>query len=343
LPGSQDRVSGNWITAERFKHGLELLGHQVALHETTLQPHGRLQRRLRDFAPDVALLLHAYRSGKPWQEEASGLGIPCVVLLTGTDVNVGLSDPVQAPVIAAVLDRAAAILAQDTAIVATLRASWPALAPRVHVLPPGISLGSDPYPVREQLSLAGDEVLLLCPAGIRPVKGVLELLELCEPLAGEGYRFRLLFCGPVLDAGYGERFRAALASRPWASYLGVVPPAAMPALLQQVDLVVSNSRSEGLPNALVEAATLGRPILASAISGNAAVVSPGHNGLLFRNRNDFVAALRSLLDDPARLRALSRPDPGRFAPERESAVLERLCQDILTVQCGAAEPTDVSA
>jgi len=338
-PG-QDLATGNWVTANRLAQGLTARGHVVELAAAG-EDVAALQSATTAAAPDLALLLHAWRSGRPWLATAAQL--PYAVLLTGTDVNVGLSDPVQAPVIAAVLDRAAAILAQDTAIVATLRASWPAIAPRVHFLPPGISLGSDPYPVREQLSLAGDEVLLLCPAGIRPVKGVLELLELCEPLAGEGYRFRLLFCGPVLDAGYGERFRAALASRPWASYLGVVPPAAMPALLRQADLVVSNSRSEGLPNALVEAATLGRPILASAISGNAAVVSPGRNGLLYRNRNDFLAALRSLLDDPARLRALSRPDPGRFAPERESVVLERLCQDILAVQCGAAEPTDVSA
>jgi L-malate glycosyltransferase len=338
-PG-QDPATGNWITAARLAQGMSARGHVVKLAAAG-EDVAALRAAATAAAPDLVLLLHAWRSGRPWLATAAAL--PYAVLLTGTDINAGISDPVQAPVIAAVLDGAAAILAQDPATVAALRTNWPALAPRVHFLPPGVTLGSDPYPLRDQLSLAGDERLLLCPAGIRPVKGVLELLELCDPLAREGYRFRLLFCGPVLDAGYGERFRAALAARPWASYLGVVAPAAMPALLRQVDLVVSNSRSEGLPNALVEAATLGRPILASAISGNAAVVNPGGNGLLFRNRREFLAALRSLLDDPARLQTLSRPAPGRFAPERESAVLERLCQEILTVQRGAPEPADLSA
>jgi glycosyltransferase involved in cell wall biosynthesis len=339
VPG-QDPATGNWVTATRLAQGLGARGHVVSLAAVG-EDGAALRTAITAADPDLALLLHAWRSGRPWL--ASAAALPYAVLLTGTDINAGISDPAQAPVIAAVLDRAAAILAQDPAIVETLRAHWPARAPRVHFLPPGISLGNAPYPLRDQVNIAGDERLLLCPAGIRPVKGVVELLELCDPLAGEGYRFRLLFCGPVLDAGYGERFRAELATRPWGSYLGVVAPAAMPALLRQVDLVVSNSRSEGLPNALVEAATLGRPILASAISGNAAVVNPGCNGLLFRNRSDFQATLRSLLDDPARLRALSRPDPERFAPERESTALENLCQELLAGQHGVPAAAHLSA
>lgn len=339
VPG-QDPATGNWVTANRLAQGMGARGHAVSLAAAGEDAEA-LHAATMAATPDVVLLLHAWRSGRLWLATAASL--PYAVLLTGTDINAGISDPEQAPVIAAVLDRAAAILAQDPATVETLRATWPALATRVHFLPPGISLGSTPYPLREQLTLASDELLILCPAGIRPVKGVVELLELCDPLALEGYRFRLLFCGPVLDTAYGERFREELATRSWASYLGVVAPTAMSALLRQVDLVVSNSRSEGLPNALVEAATLGRPILATAISGNVAVVNPGCNGLLFRSRSDFLAALRSLLDNPARLRALSRPDPERFAPERESAVLERLCQKILAVQHSAPESVDLSA
>jgi glycosyltransferase involved in cell wall biosynthesis len=185
------------------------------------------------------------------------------------------------------------------------------------------------------------EMLCLCSAGVRPVKGVVELLAMCDPLVREGRRFRLIFCGPILDDSYGKRFREALVSRPWATYLGILPPAAMPALLRKADLVVSNARSEGLPNALVEAAALGRPILASDIPGNAAVVSHGKNGLLFPDQAGFLTAMRNLLDKPARLRALSRPDPERFAPERESACLERICHNLLAANPGAPRLADV--
>ena len=324
VPG-QDRASGNWVTATRLQRGLAACGHQVTVTAAADVP--ALRSAAVAMAAELVVLLHAWRSGRPWL--AAGAPLPYAVLLTGTDINLGLADPAQAPTIEAVLARAAAILAQDSATVDALRAGRPALAARIHYLPPGVSLGTAPYPVRERLKLADSELLLLCPAGIRPVKRVVELLELCDPLVHEGYRFRLACCGPILDADYGARFRAALAVRPWASYLGVVPPAAMAALLSQADLILSNSSSEGLPNALAEAATLGRPILASAISGNAAVVRSGYNGLLYRDRSEFLAALRSLLDAPARLGQLSRPDPLRFAAERECATLEGICREVL--------------
>jgi glycosyltransferase involved in cell wall biosynthesis len=324
---AQDRATGNWVTAERLRHGVAASGHAVHCIATDGTPEP-LRTAVASTAPELVLLLHAWRSGRPWL--ASGCSLPYVVLLTGTDANHGLQDPSQAPLIETVLQQAAAILSQNPATVTELRRSQPALAPRLHLLPPGIRLGTTPYPdVRTRLSLRPGELLCLCPAGIRPVKGLIELLALCEPLIREGRRIRLAFCGPIIDVEYGARFLNDLAARPWAVYLGVVPPDAMPALLCQADLVISNSASEGLPNALVEAAVLGRPIVASAIPGHAAVVTDGANGLLFDDPPGFHRALRRLSDEPGLLRSLSRPEPLRYTPEREAAVLEKICRDIL--------------
>jgi glycosyltransferase involved in cell wall biosynthesis len=336
---TQDRATGNWVTAERLRHGMAVRSHAVHCIATDGTPEP-LHTAVATTAPELVLLLHAWRSGRPWL--ASGCSQPCAVLLTGTDANHGLQDPDQAPLIATVLQRAAAILSQNPATVVELRRSQPALAPRLHLLPPGIRLGTAPYPdLRTRLGLRPGELLCLCPAGIRPVKGLIELLVLCEPLIREGRRIRLAFCGPVLDAEYGARFLNDLAARPWAAYLGVVPPDAMPALLRQADLIISNSTSEGLPNALVEAAVLGRPIVASAIPGHAAVVSDGGNGLLFGNPSGFLSAIRRLTDEPGLLRSLSRPDPLRYAPERETAVLEEVCRGILASRDGARAPQNV--
>jgi glycosyltransferase involved in cell wall biosynthesis len=213
--------------------------------------------------------------------------------------------------------------------VESLRRDRPGLAARVCYLPAGITLGSDSWPWRERLAAAPGELLCLCPAGIRPVKGVLELIGMCESLIVEGCRLRLVFCGPILDDDYGRRFLAAVSARPWTTYLGVVPPAAMPAALRQADVILSNSFGEGLPNALVEAAAVGRPVLARDIPGNAAVVSDGDNGLLYRDEHGFRTALQRLHDDPALRATLSRPSPERFSAEREAATLEALCHEIL--------------
>jgi glycosyltransferase involved in cell wall biosynthesis len=164
-----------------------------------------------------------------------------------------------------------------------------------------------------------------------------ELIDMCAPLTDGETFLHLAFCGPILDRDYGQRFRAAITTRPWATYLGVVSPEAMPDAMRQADVIVSNSFSEGLPNALVEAVTLGRPVVARDIPGNAAVISDGVNGLLYRDADGFRAAIRRLRSDPALAATLARPDPERFSPEREAATLEALCQQALT--CGtAADP-----
>lgn len=323
---AQDRATGNWITATRLQQGLTARGHAVAICETAGES-APLTEAVATFRPELALLLHAWRSGRPWL--ASGATLPFAVLLTGTDVNAGLADPVQGPVITTILQRAAAIFSQNPLTVAALRHDRPELAGSLHYLPPGITLGNAPFPLREKLGSPGKELLLLCPAGIRPVKGLLELVTMCEPLVGESPPPRLAFCGPVLDAGYGQRLLDAVAVRPWVAWLGIIPPLAMPDALRQADVIVNNSFSEGLSNALVEAATLGRPIVARDIPGNAAVVTAGVNGLLYRDEAGFRAAIRRLRDDPAVVAGLSRPDPERFSPSGETAALEAVFRKVL--------------
>lgn len=320
----QDRATGNWVTATRLQQGLTGRGHLASVCATDGDP-ARLAAAADAMQPDLALLLHAWRSGRPWL--ATGLALPFAVLLTGTDINTGIADPVQGPVITTVLQRAAAILSQNALTVDQLRRERPQLTGKIHHLPPGITLGDQHYALPEQLSSVSGALRLLCPAGIRPVKGVSELLGLCDPLVAEGRPLRLILCGPLLDDDYGRRFLDAVAARPWATWLGIVPPGAMPSLMRQVDVIVNNSSSEGLSNALVEAAVLGRPVVARDIPGNAAVITDGDNGLLYRDAAGFQSAIRRLQDDPALAAALSRPAPERFTPAQEIATLETLCRE----------------
>lgn len=330
---AQDRATGNRVTAERFRAGLQTRGQTVELLETGLEPSPGLREQVDAFQPEVVLLLHAYRSGRPWL--ALGRAeTPAVCLMTGTDVNLGLDDPVQQPVITAVLERSAVILLQNRRLTAALTERLPRQAGKIHYLPPGIVLGRAPFDVRRQLGLAAKTALFFCPAGVRPIKDQTGLLELFDPLAAQGPTFHLAFCGPVLDRDYAETFRGMVAARPWASDLGVIPPEAMAAATASTDVVINNSRAEGLPNALLEATALGIPILARDIPGNADVVEDGHNGLLYRNPQEFADCVRRLLGDPGLRTALRNPEPGRYRPEQESAALERFLVTALADDTG---------
>ena len=329
---NQERVSGNWVTAERFQHGLEKHGHQVSLYGARLQSEEGFRQQLLDFAPDVTILLHAYRTGKPWLEAAKGLSIPSIVVLTGTDINHGLDDPEQSEVIRTVLHQATFVLLQNPLIAAELSVSHPELTTNLRELTPGITLGTAAYNLRNKLSLEKEQTLFLFPAGLRAVKGVLELLEMFDQVIAESSDCHLAFCGPIMDESYSKRFLAAIAERPWTSYLGSIPTKAMASAMLEADIILNKSRAEGLSNTLLEAATLGIPILARKIPGNATVVRHNINGLLYNNQTEFVQYAQQLLNREER-RQLCRPDPGGYNPENETTELLGILQEAIRISC----------
>jgi len=324
----QSAATGNLITAARLQTGLAGQGITAAVAQIPdNDPHSAYRQACHEFEPDVVLLLHAWRTGRAWLADFAEQPLPAAVLLTGTDIHGGIDDPQQGPTIRAVLDAAGLILSQNRLSVAELQqSSW---RDKIHWLPPAVELGNEPYPLRANHSIPADAVLFLHPAGIRPVKANLELLHLCDPLAARHKTFRLAFCGPVLDHDYAERFFAALAGRPWAAWLGVIPPAAMAAALSEADVVLNHSCSEGLTGALLEALAVGRAILARNIPGNAAIIDHGNNGLLYDRDERFLELAEALLSDAAlrqRLAAARRPV---LSPQHEAAVLSALLRQLL--------------
>lgn len=74
--------------------------------------------------------------------------------------------------------------------------------------------------------------------------------------------------------------------------------------VKAADVFVLNSLYEGFPHALVEAMTLGTPVIATNIRGNRTLVVQGETGLLVSPENDssLQEALMSVANDPAAAR-----------------------------------------
>lgn len=323
----QPAATGNSITAQRLHAGLAHQGHRVRQLPVLPDSWHAVTQAIHTQQPDAALLLHAYRSGAPWIAAKSK--IPFAVLLTGTDIHEGLHNAAQGPTIRAVLAQSGAILIQDARALVKFAQDFPEWSSQLHYLPPGIHLGSRPFALRNKVNATAQTVVFLHPAGIRPVKGNLELLQVFQPLTSEKIPYHLAFCGPVLDPDYGRRFFSKLLQCPWASHLGEIAPDAMPAAMRQADVILNNSRAEGLPNTLVEAASLGRPILATAISGNQEIVVEGVNGFCCATPEEMTTRARQLLQDPSLRQRLSQPDLQKFRPEQECTVLEQILSDLV--------------
>lgn len=71
------------------------------------------------------------------------------------------------------------------------------------------------------------------------------------------------------------------------------------------DVFVLTSLWEGLPMSLLESMYMGKMCLVNDVIGNRDVIRSGINGYVCKDANEFVAAIRGVLDDPAKTREIT--------------------------------------
>jgi glycosyltransferase involved in cell wall biosynthesis len=104
--------------------------------------------------------------------------------------------------------------------------------------------------------------------------------------------------GGVIEADYAAELQAVVKGYPFASWLGEIAFERMSSLYDAAHVVLNCSLTEGgMANSLLEGMAHGRPVLASDIEGNRALVRDGENGFLFRGERDFLAKAELLLSD----------------------------------------------
>lgn len=72
--------------------------------------------------------------------------------------------------------------------------------------------------------------------------------------------------------------------------------------LKEADIYLSTSRFEGLPYSLIEAASVGLPIIATDVEGNNECVKDKKSGFLFNTVDQGVSCIKELLNDSIRKR-----------------------------------------
>lgn len=104
-------------------------------------------------------------------------------------------------------------------------------------------------------------------------------------------------------------------------------------ILSMSHIVVLPSYREGLPKSLIEAAASGRAVVTTDVPGCRDAIEPGRTGLLVevRNASALTQAIQSLLDDPARMKAMG--EAGRRRAEQIFDVREVISRH-LSLYCG---------
>ncbi len=313
VPASPVASVGNRTTARRVAELLSQ-GHTVQVASSLLRG---------DF--DACIALNAKRSAPTIQAFAQARpGARLIVLLTGTDLY---GDG-----------------ALDAEVAGSLRVAWRIVAAQPHavsVLPHAAQAkarvifksasvpGSCLRVAVQRPPIRGREVVAL--SHLRAVKDPLLLPQAMASLPSS-VRLRAVHVGGSLEPALATAARAAESPR-WR-WLGPRPRSLALLRLARARCLALTSRHEGAPNVIVEAALLGRPILATRIPGVVGMLGEGHPGLFEPGDSAGLASLLRRLDSDFDF-VEELADHSRRLAERSGLDRERAAWDSLL-----AEPLD---
>jgi glycosyltransferase involved in cell wall biosynthesis len=246
---------------------------------------------------DVVLGSWAYPDGFAAVIAARILGVPCVVKLHGSDMNVMAKLPGPRRQTAWAFRRTARVVAVSRALadeVAALGVPRDRIAVVMNGVDAALFHPRDRAAARKELGLPAGP-LALYVGNLKPEKGVMELAAAWRRVGGELPDATLAIVG-------GGPMKAALESAlpPRATLLGAQPLAQIPTWLAACDVLVLPSHVEGTPNVVLEALACGRRVVASAVGGVPDLLTSPTLGALVTPRDPeaLAAALTQALRTP---------------------------------------------
>jgi teichuronic acid biosynthesis glycosyltransferase TuaC len=205
-------------------------------------------------------------------------GLPFVITFHGGDLNSWPDrHPDRMPDLRAAAREARAVITVSAALAARARAITGVEAVHLPLGSDHRSLAALAMPradARAALGLPDDRIVVLFVGNLLAAKGV---RELADAILAKGGGFLGVFVGDGPERGYGgsdPRDPACL------EYRGARPHEEIAPYMSAADVLVLPSHSEGLPTVLVEAGSLGLPVIASAVGGIPALLGDDRGTIL---------------------------------------------------------------
>lgn len=199
-----------------------------------------------------------------------------------------------------------------------------------------------PYEVVEAQSLAGEATpeteahfqdrprpIFLFVGGLIPRKGVQQLLAACRLLQEQGCQnYTLVIVGDGPQRSQLETFCQDhnLAER--VIWTGRINYDQIGACLRLADVFVLPTLEDTWGMVVLEAMTVGKPVLCSKWAGASELVVPGENGYVFdaRSPEELAALMRQLIGDPTAIAPLGAAAQQRMAAYTPAAAAEFLAK-----------------
>lgn len=230
---------------------------------------------------DVVLGAWAYPDGWAAVVLARMLGVPCVVKVHGSDINLIAKQPGPRRMSAWALPRADRVVAVSRPLadeVAALGVARDRIAVVMNGVDGELFRVRDRAEARRALGLDPRAPLALYVGNLKPEKGPMDLAAAWPRVAAARPDARLVVVG---DGPLRGDVTAAFADHAGSVTLaGAQPLAKIPTYLAACDLLVLPSRAEGTPNVVLEAFASGRRVVGSRVGGVPDLITDARLGAL---------------------------------------------------------------
>ena len=305
----EEQIDGLAVRHPRYAY-LPKFGHGLAGYLYAASLAGAVLRQQGSF--DALLGSWAYPDGFATVKLAALLGVPAVVKVHGSDLNVlsKLAGPRRR--IEWALSHAARVVAVNRPL-AERAVALGADPDRVDVVPNGVDREvfhpRNRREARHSLGVKGDGPLVLFVGHVTEAKGAFDLVR-AFAAAGRALRETQLV---LVGDGAGKAACAALAQELAvdARFVGAETQERIPTWLAACDVLALPSWNEGTPNVVLEALACGRRVVATSVGGIPDVVTSEALGALVPPRDPaaLAAALRVAVATPYDPDAVARALP----------------------------------
>eukprot|EP01102_Stenamoeba_stenopodia_P015513 TRINITY_DN5297_c0_g1_i1.p1 TRINITY_DN5297_c0_g1~~TRINITY_DN5297_c0_g1_i1.p1 ORF type:complete len:460 (+),score=34.53 TRINITY_DN5297_c0_g1_i1:84-1382(+) len=267
---------------------------------------------------DLIIGLHAIHAGRL----LLGISCPYILIFGGTDINESWKLKKEMALMTEVVSKALQLVAFHQGMAMKCARLWPITANKIRVIAPAVrdlrdELRDYSFSIRRKLGIpdrliqhSESATLMACPlfvlpCSIRVVKSPLFLVEAFarwhQVLKDNSSKITpyLLIIGPVLDSEYASIFFDKIERLPGVLYHKEISQRDLHSvLINEADVLVNSSVSEGLSNVILESMLLGLPVVARRNEGNESVIQDGHTGLLFDTPREFIRCAEKLIEEP---------------------------------------------
>jgi putative glycosyltransferase (TIGR04348 family) len=300
--------TGNRHTAQRWAAMLRAAGHKVTL-----------ETEWHSGKPDVLFALHARRSHASILRFRTAYAEgKLVVVLTGTDLYRDISHDPDAQQSLQLAQRL--VVLQDEG----LKALPQRLRAKTRVIYQSAQVRTKPAPPAKTFRVC---VLGHLREEKDPFRAALALKRIAPT-----EKIELVHLGKAMSPEMAAQAKTLMGEEPRYRWLGGMPHWRALGWLARSQLMVMSSRIEGGANAIVEAACIGVPVLASAIPGNIGMLGAAYPGYYPREDDNALAKLLTkAMRHQAYYQSLKRGIAARrhlFRPQSEQAGLLRLLREL---------------